>query len=440
MTELEPLIYCLQAGFPHPIIASLLSLANGDDDLPTAWEVWRLSDYWPAATTDASIPRWQRRDNLRTMRAEFILAVENVANITAVTCCDCEEVVDAELSATVNSGDSICECCLDHNFATCEQCQEYHPSDEMNHVEDQDSLYCESCVSNYCSWCEDCEVWYRYDHESHDEGCDCEAPRQRFRFPANGKGTVTNDERLDLILPAGTIDEAGLFAIRSLLMTEGVPTHVVLDVMDAVGDQWQGKRGNFTRRLSRELHTNSGIKIQDGILSKIGNLAREHSSDTSTWAIEFTRNLNLSAGDFCHEKSCYWQSYYESRCALKNWGGLGIRMFDEDDYPIGRAWVQPVNEDLVPTHDTINAHAYVIYNCYGELNGAKAARIIAHLTSRTYRKIEVRSDPQYINGDSGWLVANEETCRNNDDIHFTQDAHYLHDAHNNSNIDQEVAA
>jgi hypothetical protein len=210
-------------------------------------------------------------------------------------------------------------------------------------------------------------------------------------------------------------------------------------MMDAVGDQWQGKRGNYTRRLSREVYNTMGLKIPGALVSKIGNYAKEHSSDTSEWAVEFTRDLNLSPEDFCHEDSCWWGSYYESRCALKSWGGLGIRTFENDGYadvPTGRAWVQPLNKDMQPTHNTINAHAYVVFNCYEALSMAKPARIIAHLTGRTYRKIQLNSDAQYINGDSGWLVADEETCQNTDSLYFDHDCHDKYDA----DQDQEVYA
>lgn len=416
----ECFLYCLEADLPHPVIKALLELPNRPEFLHGAWLVWSIEEY---GLSD---------------RNKFAEAVEAVTEWPIVTCQDCRDWEWGDDATEVRDGSKVCEGCS-RSYARCNECEAYTHEDDSDWVEG--FTYCHPCRDEHCYWCDHCEEFARTEHEHEPDDCQCEAPLKQFQFPANGHGTIANGERLEVTLPAGTIDDVGLQRIRNLLQHEGHPWDLVEKAMIAIGDQWQGKRGNYTRRLSRELYANHKVKIAPGMLSEIGNIARQHSSETSTWRIEFTRDLNRSPEDFYHDESCWWGSYYPSRCALKNWGGLGFRSFDECGYVNGRAWVQPLDEDLIPTHDTVNASAYLIYNAYGELDGYKAARIVGHLTSRTYRRITLRSDPQYINGNFGWLVADEATVMDTADLHFTQDAHNTHDANilNHRILNQEFA-
>jgi hypothetical protein len=411
---LERILYCLRLNLPHPVIIAIL---DDDTTIEDAYKVWTNPDY--------GLDPDHFHDTIRT-----------ITGYEVVTCQSCLGVTwEDDAYNTDNNADTVCGECI-HQYERCYQCEEYTYNGDVTWVNGR--AYCEPCCENHCFYCVDCEEWDTSEHDHDEGGCDCEAPHLRFLFPANGAGTVTNDERLDVTLPAGTIDEVGLRLIRNRLLDEGHPWTAVEKSLNAVGDQWQAKRGNYTRRLSRELYANHQIKVADGVLSEIGNLARQHSSDTATWSVGFTRDLNLSANDFAHDESCWWGSYYESRCALKQWGGIGLRTFDPYyDSVTGRVWVQPLNDEMQPTHDAVNAHAYVVYNAYGDITGYQAARLIAHLTSRTYRKIDLSSSPQYINNNTGFLVADEATCAETTGLSFTADAHNVHDARN---IDQEVAA
>jgi hypothetical protein len=185
--------------------------------------------------------------------------------------------------------------------------------------------------------------------------------------------------------------------------------------------------------LSSALHKRS-YKLSDAAISAVGNLARQHSSDESSWTVEFTRDLNQPADYFYNDDSCWWGSYSASRCALKSWGGIGMRSFAESRYHSGsdvsgRAWVQPLDEDLEATHDALHAHAYVIYNGYGDLEGYIAARIVAHLTGRTYKKISFSANDQYVNSNNGYLVADEDTCTNTTLVRLEYSIHDQRDAY-----------
>jgi hypothetical protein len=435
MNEFERFIWCLERDFPHEIIVTLLDPNNTVNE---AWQVWLDSDHW------------YLYESIYVRREAFQQAIQVLCDFEPVICEDCNLWSECEDEAvTVAGGHTVCQACADDRYTSCDRCGEYNDRDYICFITDIEEYYCDSCRDYWCSWCEYCEEYYRNEHDDHEDACDCEPVNRKFRFHANGKGTVKQDKRLTVTLPAGTIDDEGLRLIRYLLrenIQDGMDANgytryasgVIHEVMEAIGDTWHGKKGNYTRRLSREFYSNHKIKVPEGVLTEVGNLARQHSSDTSEWAVEFTRNLNLSAEDFYHDDSCWWQSYYESRCALKSWGGLAIRSFDEHDNVSGRAFIQPLNDEFAPTHATINAHAFLVYNCYGDLDQAKAARIVSHLTSRTYRKIMVNSDPQYINGDMGWLVADEQTCVSaGEALGFGWGSHDLLDA--NRHADLEVA-
>lgn len=356
---------------------------------------------------DISVNRWSLTD------AENVLYNDGRGEryyVTVWACCYtlCTEDNPHHVRLSDDSC-SLCGECRDH--CSCDSCSD-----------------CGDTVHNVCGDCGGCENCCNCGQDDdEDEGCQCDIPHINFRFPADGHGTITQDERLTVDLPKGTIDEEGLRVIEELVIAEvgWQDEHAVHEAIMTIGPLWQTKRGNFTRRLSSALHK-LGIKITATTLTEVGNRARQHSSDSASWKIEFTRDLNMSAGDFYHEESCWFTggSYGESRCCLKNWGGLAIRTFAGRYNGVsGRAWVQPITSNLTPTHDTINAHAYMVYNGYGDLEGYVAARIVAHLTGLTYRKVGFYAGNQYINGEVGYLVADEVTSTANDRIRLTGGNH-----------------
>ena len=335
-------------------------------------------------------------------------------------CSDCHEPEWSSEGFHPDDG-FVCSTCHDENYFCCEHCGNLRSFD-TDYESIGDELICRRCVDYHYYWCEECEEYDRDSHDHEEPGCECEAPHLRFRFPANGAGTIRNDERLSLELPAGTISEEGIKAIYDSLLDALPGTQGTWDILQTLEPVWQTKRGNYTRRLSTALHK-KGVKIPPEALSHVGNVAREHSSATSAYEVEVTRNLNLPAEAFYHDSSCWWQSYFASRCALKNWGGIGLRTFDSYGNVSGRAWVQPLNENLEPTHESEAPRAYVVYNGYGDLEGYAPARIVAHLTGMTYRKVSLRLDPQFVNSSAGYLVSDQSTCENTPDISYSANKH-----------------
>lgn len=362
------------------------------------------------------------------------VTVRNNCAYYGVRCDDCDDTCDPDELHGYDGG-WYCESCFDDAFTTCDRCSTTIHRDEVV-VPGDGGDYCQRCIDyhfHYCDYCDD----YFDDEHTHD--CDCDAPNTHFHFPANGAGTVAQDERIKVELPKGTIDEEGLATIARMLNRDaGIDWSMARSMVDSVGPEWQGKRGNFTKRLSSAFYKGYSIKLAPEVVSEIGNLARAHSGKGDKWFIEVTRNLNLTAEEFGNEESCWWSNdpqYNESRCAFKHWGGLGLRTYSEEtkgsgnrwgaELPEGRAWVQPLNDALEPTHDTIGAHAYMVYNGYGDLDGYAAARIVAHLTGKTYKKLpgSFTARPQYVNNSTGFLIADAETCANTDSVSYNYDIH-----------------
>lgn len=369
---------------------------------------------------------------------DFTEDVEDIIGETVIMCESCGEPEWEDESRSTTDG-PVCPGCYDNRYSTCESCEDVVSDDNTTMV--GDCTYCGVCLDRYAHWCESCEEYYHDNDSSEHEhgGCKCEAPVRKFNFPADGHGTVREDERLTVELPKGVVDPQGLIEVSQILWQGPLGGMFDVDlerVLEEVGPTWQTKKGNFTRRLSSALYKlgkdlGKEIKLDAATISAIGNVARQHSSEEASWDIEFTRNLNLPAEDFCHEDSCWWTSYSESRCCLKNHGGVGMRSFN-GRYVNGRAWIQPilVKEDgkVIPTHRTLDADGYIVFNGYDNLAGYPGARIVAHLTGNTYRAIAFDMSDSYVNGDKGYLVAPEAICAEIDSVYLSLGSHDQCDA------------
>lgn len=349
--------------------------------------------------------------------------VEALTGNRPAQCEDCNYWVAADDCSTVACDRIVCQSCLEYNYFYCGSCDEYESTYGATYIESIGRTVCESCLEGMF-YCEDCDEYYPDECDRHG-GCQCDAPVRSFTFRG-----IANDTETTLEVPAGEIDHAGLRAIGDRLRADHDILFRDLDkLLTTVGAEWQGKRGNFPRRLSREAHKLLGLKLSADTLSAVGNLAKLHASDASTRTVAFTRDLNLPASEFVHEDSCWWQSYYASRCALKSWGGIGMRTFT-NGYATGRAWILPLDAaSLSPTHNADGASAYVVFNAYGDLTGYQAARLVAGMAGMTYKRIEFVGSPMYVNGDVGFLVSDEETCSRVSAVHLDMsDEHAQADA------------
>lgn len=337
---------------------------------------------------------------------------------------------------SVATGDVVCFSCRDSKYTFCEDCEEYVRDHDTSTIDSGYRTVCSGCLSNY-GWCDRCEEHYSHDNSDHyhtDASTECcAAPAQEFRFgnlisedPDIVEVGVANDDTAEVTLPSGMITDEGLYLVANYLRTiannaepgswEGHGSHPawLLSLgLAEIGNEWQRKDGNFTKRLSKAAYKNlSGYKIPPGDLAKIGDIARAHSSGSSL-TVTVTRDLNMDAGEYAHEDSCWWESYSYSRCTLKNNGGLALRSFDSRGWVTGRSWVIPLKKQedgsLTSTFNTIDPVAYLVFNGYGELDGYTGARVVAAMTGLSYRKIVIGgASNMYINSGSGYIVSTED--------------------------------
>jgi hypothetical protein len=344
-----------------------------------------------------------------------------------VFCVSCEQPAWQRdtYNARGDVAERLCENCAEC-WTRCDSCAKRYPDDEVSGtLNDYD--VCSSCLSSNYTFCEECDGYYSdrdADEHIHDEnedessGC-CTSPQPEFTVRNDGCAPLANDTRATVTLPAGIVSREGLQEISDYLWYKlrdnaSAPALALIDGLDQLGDQCQTREGNYPKRLSRHAYASYGIKLSPEILSHIGNIASAHSTRQSSYAIEVTRDLNMSAGDFYHDGSCWWGSYSESRCTLKSNGGFGLRTFSSYGQVAGRAWVLPLRvkhhelsgDTWTPTFDTVTPDAFMVFNGYGELDGYSAARIVAHMAGWTYRKNKFDCSHMYVNA-GGYLVAPE---------------------------------
>lgn len=402
------------------------------------WSEVNLYEEWEKYARDLmNDPQryWQGRtvEEFQTRLRLLTYEPEQVEYIVLCESCGNPHHRDYDDMFSVASGWACRSCYYDH-YSDCNRCDESHARDDMTWTL-HETYVCEGCLERAYQWCEDCDGYHHRDHaaEHRHHGCECEAPAQQFTIRNDGDPVLHQDEQVTVQLPAGIISEQGLQEIVRLVSNQGYDVHqsdsqtyeeydeerrkwwTLASTLHELGVKWQTKDGNYTKRLSRHAYKTLGLKVPPDLLSTIGCIARDHSTAVD-FRIEVTRNLNLSAAEFYHEDSCWWQSYSYSRCTLKSNGGFGMRTFSDDGSVTGRAWVIPLkqtaNGDLTPTFETLEPAAFVVFNGYGNLGGYAPARIMSHMAGMTYRKIEFGASEMYVNGDSGYLIAPEEIATN----------------------------
>jgi hypothetical protein len=408
-------------------------LEHGTANRLHPWEDLDLVELWTKHHADHMFD-YNVYDQFRQMLCGLTIDRDLVDAL--VWCNGCVQPLLAGSCRTVDGGTLVCsDCFTDASYWRCYHCDGWYS--EPTTVDGEE--VCDRCLDSYYIWCDHCDRYCSMgqDH-SHDGGC-CESPAPVFTVPNDGQPPLRNDTRGPVTLPAGIISDEGIGAIASLIRQHGYqeaqelypgddnPFHVdpqriahrhkwdllSYSLVEDVGVQWQGKRGNFTKRLSKHAYE-AGLKIPPDVLSRIGNLAADHSRGSDI-QVETTRYLNEPPGNFANDESCWWSSEYRSRCALKTNGGFALRSYDGNGYVSGRAWVMPLRRgdtgQWEPTFETMTPDAYVVFNGYEALAGYTGPRILAQMTGWTYRKIGWSCSPMWINSESGYLVACEEIAQ-----------------------------
>jgi len=382
-------------------------------------------------------------------------------------CDECGEYVLSDDAHWLND-QSYCTVCRDRYFRMCAGCNEFARNDDMHEVQGAD--FCEPCWDDlpYCEdhdvvyreggYCERCgdgtEVAERPDGLRHnDPRCPCTAPVPDFLFPYVG-GAIRSDRMVTMSMPAGVMDENGSYRILSVL------TNAIYSRKDGLADQpqwpgarapymcdkagmetvqrlwptfdktWLTKDGTLPKRISKMLYKECRkFKASAELLAQIGTIATEYTPKGGDVYIHLTRDLGEGRNAYGNSTSCWWSDYTQSRCTFKGIGGLVIRTYASEtrtpENLTGRAFILPIDKDYKPTHDTVLAAGYVIFNCYGsELSEYRAPRLVSMMTGLDYKRIGFSPPDDYmangckggygygelgINADFGYLVAAQAT-------------------------------
>ncbi len=112
---------------------------------------------------------------------------------------------------------------------------------------------------------------------------------------------------------------------------------------------WSIKGARLSKRVSAALYKNFGLKAENTLLGRIGEIASTQRDIVATY--DLTNALDWHAGDFADRGSCYWGSYQHVRLnILPRFGAAALRIYEIDhDNPDGlsgngRCWILPTNK------------------------------------------------------------------------------------------------
>lgn len=321
------------------------------------------------------------------------------------------------------NGDPMCPLCDRRYGRGCYQCSVRCFSDNMYYWPEMDNHVCDGCWDKleeceYCGNMMDPEG----DHRCKAKGCECLAPNPSFEFPNDGNPPAKSDHRIVVPMPAGMISLDGLEAIKTMFRSINGPEMEARYCISALSPEWVVTKGPLTgtypKRLARVCYKSLRLKISPATLGKVGSIAQAHTESEVAYHIEVTRDV-ADRDAWVYGSSCWWGDYSDSRCMLKQIGGLGVRGFKDDD-PFCRAWVLPLirrpDMNWTPEHDPMKADAFVVFNGYVESRylgnhpdgyTLSMARLVAHMASKSYQKINFQCPPMYVNDDIGYLIAEQ---------------------------------
>lgn len=299
---------------------------------------------------------------------------------------------------------------------------------------------CRKHVDNMLN-CATCQGYYpREDQQYHQHnGSDCcFSPVEEFTINWAGHDPIPNGVITKVSLGEGEITSSGLHSIHTYLWQQRVVVEreqgvqaredlrsLVNSIYRAeLGVAYKNSKGSFAKQVSRHAYNKYKLVIKPEWMTEIGNIAKAHCG-AGDYFIETTRLLDQTAAELGNAGSCWWQSFWHSRCIMKSNGGFGMRTYDGPDGDVtGRTWVVPLRmgkfpsqgrPKFEPTFDTNTMDGFLVFNGYGRLPDPQNAALVASMNGMKYVRVETRTPYQnqegrglYVNGNSGFLVASDE--------------------------------
>lgn len=123
-------------------------------------------------------------------------------------------------------------------------------------------------------------------------------------------------------------------------IAEYLPVCMMDEDWDAVGFEPVTSKGRFARRLSAYIYKNFQEKLPADTVERIGNIANRYTVSGGVFVVRADREL-WRPGTFGDDGSCFWGGRRAAPQLIFRHGGAGIKMYDSNRVPLGRAWIAP---------------------------------------------------------------------------------------------------
>lgn len=132
-------------------------------------------------------------------------------------------------------------------------------------------------------------------------------------------------------------------------------------VVTKPGAKYQGK---WIARVAKYLKTEFSYTLPAELRTSLGNLYSSLAGSTRTVKVQISHDFAWPSGMFGDYNSCYWGGYLACRRAMQDCErAWSIRLYSQDDTPLGRAWL--VQDYNYPDHA---AYIFNVYTVSGEQN------------------------------------------------------------------------
>ena len=206
----------------------------------------------------------------------------------------------------------------------------------------------------------------------------------------------------------------------------------------AIEWKWNAERGTLPKRIATWYYQLFNKKLDEEILSNIGNIARKEIPKAQTYYFDITDKLDWKKGDFGDHQSCFFDydggTNTNAFTGMRNSGKFkairffkpipanasiaGINRFyttEEKSYiGICRAWMYEYEKVKKVGKISISNPVGVIFNGYG-LTTLKVASIISSYAGTSQKYISFNSDWLYIN-DNGYVIGDDNHIKEIKDI------------------------
>lgn len=298
------------------------------------------------------------------------------------TCDDCNELVRIDDTQSVD-GNTICDCCIRNNYTRCEDCSEWALDEDVSNV--AGDIICRSCLENGEYYYHEGDgEYHREPEEEEDDGfvrypdegpCQRQSRIWKELVALIGKGKQTIE------LPSGELSEAGKMELLKILWalpddTSGQVYSVAARWMEGQEPLlWHTKEGSLPKRLAKEVKRQTGVKLSNDTLGKIGSLADKHCPKTSQYTFDITETIDWQDGDFGDSGSCYWGCHASARYKLQSQhNAFAIRFYD-GRRGMGRAWI------------VVQDGKAFLFNAYG-VNLTTQSRVLAQHLGAQYGELD----------------------------------------------------